>query len=178
LITPGPDSPDSPEDLVDGYQVRWYFATSTLTKRRTQALYLVQDASERVLALTKTRTAEIVAVEDGAEPIVVVRIQPGVLQTLDDARVNVEACIRAAGNRRCRLLIDIRKAEILSAEVRHYYSGGTLTECFSAIVLLVEASPLGRVMGNLYLRIARPGVPTRLFTDEDAALTWLRKDKT
>jgi hypothetical protein len=71
-------------------------------------------------------------------------------------------------------LIDIRKAEIISADVRHYYSGGKLTEWFSAMALLVEASPLGRVMGNLYLRIARPGVPTRLFNDEAAALAWLK----
>ncbi|MGZ3442224.1 MAG: DUF7793 family protein [Polyangia bacterium] len=29
------------------------------------------------------------------------------------------------------------------------------------------------MMGNIYLRVARPGVPTRLFPDEASALAWL-----
>jgi hypothetical protein len=29
-------------------------------------------------------------------------------------------------------------------------------------------------MGNLYLRIARPGLPTRLFNEEAAATAWLK----
>jgi hypothetical protein len=88
----------------------------------------------------------------------------------------MDACVRAAENRRCRLLIDIRKATLISAEVRHYYGGEKLTQWFSAMALLVEGSPMGKVMGNLYLRIARPGVPTRLFSDEVKAIKWLRKD--
>lgn len=125
--------------------------------------------------MTTTRTAHI-TVEDGGVPIVAVRILPGVAQSLDDARANLDACVWAAGHKRCRLLIDIRKAEIISAEVRHYYSGGKLTEWFTAMALLVEASPMGRVMGNLYLRIARPGVSTRLFTEEAPAMEWLRRN--
>jgi hypothetical protein len=29
-------------------------------------------------------------------------------------------------------------------------------------------------MGDIYLRVARPAIPTRLFTDEREALAWLR----
>jgi hypothetical protein len=147
-------------------------------ERTSQALLPAQGLLLTGAVLTKTRTAEIVVEDDnGTDPIVAVRIQAGLQQTIDDAIKNVEACICAAGNRRCRLLIDIRRAEIISAEVRHYYSGAKLTEWFSAMALLVEGSPLGRIMGNLYLRIARPGIPTQIFNDEDAAMTWLRKDR-
>ena len=126
--------------------------------------------------LAKSRTAEIAVDDDGSGPIVAIRILPHVMQSLDDARANIEGCIRAAEGRRCRLLIDIRRAESIPAEVRHYYSGEKLTEWFSAMAFLVEASALGQVMGNLYLRIARPGIPTRLFNDEEAAMDWLRKE--
>jgi hypothetical protein len=44
---------------------------------------------------------------------------------------------------------------------------------FSALALLVEANPFGRMFGNVYLRIAKPGIPTRLFSDEAEAATWL-----
>lgn len=108
-------------------------------------------------------------------PVVTVRILPEVLQSLDDARANIEACFCVASNRRSRLLVDIRQAALITAEVRHFYSGENLTQWFSALGLLVDASPVGRVMGNLYIRIARPGLPTRIFTDEDTAMIWLRK---
>jgi hypothetical protein len=45
---------------------------------------------------------------------------------------------------------------------------------FSALALLVEASPLGRMMGNVYFRVARPGIPLHLFTDEACAVEWLK----
>jgi hypothetical protein len=49
----------------------------------------------------------------------------------------------------------------------------TLVERFSALALLVEGSPFGRMMGNVYLRIARPGIPTQLFAEEAQARKWL-----
>jgi hypothetical protein len=30
------------------------------------------------------------------------------------------------------------------------------------------------MMGNFYLKVARPGIPARIFSDEPKALTWLR----
>ena len=59
--------------------------------------------------------------------------------------------------------------------MRHYFTGEMLVESFTALALLVEATPFGRIMGNIYLRVARPGIPTRLFADEPGALTWLSK---
>ena len=53
-------------------------------------------------------------------------------------------------------------------------SGQTLVDAFSALALLVDARPLGIMMGNVYFRVARPGIPTRLFTTEADAITWLK----
>ena len=77
------------------------------------------------------------------------------------------------GGTRRPLLIDIRTAQPLDADARHHYSGQTLVERFSALALLIDASPFGRMMGNVYLRIARPGIPTQLFADEAQAVEWL-----
>jgi hypothetical protein len=32
-------------------------------------------------------------------------------------------------------------------------------------------------MGNVYLRVARPGIPTQLFSDEARALEWLTEHR-
>jgi hypothetical protein len=117
-----------------------------------------------------TRTALVNLNQDG---LVVVRIRNGAYQSLDDARMNLAMAIAETGGHRRPLLVDIRGAQPLDAEVRHHYSGQTLVDGFSALAMIIEASPLGRMMGNVYLRVARPGIPTQLFADEARAVEWL-----
>jgi hypothetical protein len=105
--------------------------------------------------------------------IVVARISDAV-QTLEDARENFTACRRLAQPGPKPVLVDIRAARPLSPEVRHLYMGESLDSSFAALALLVRGTPLGLMVGNVYLRIARPGIPTRIFADERKALDWLR----
>ena len=117
-----------------------------------------------------TRTARI---DLNGAGLLIVRINDGAYQTLDDAKENLAIAVSQTQGKRRPLLIDIRWAQPLDAAARHHYSGQTLVDRFSALALLVEASPFGRMMGNVYLRIARPGIPTQLFSDEAQATEWL-----
>jgi hypothetical protein len=119
-----------------------------------------------------TRTGRIELVE---ERIVAVRMSDTV-QTVEDARANFEACARLAAPDRKPLLADIRLAKPLLPEVRRVYMGENLAS-FAAMAMLVRSTPLGRTMGNVYLKIARPAIPTKLFTQESKALAWLRAAK-
>lgn len=121
-----------------------------------------------------TKTAVIHLSDDG---LVIVRIRDGARQSLADAKTNLAAASSETAGRRRPLLVDIRTAQPLDADARHHYSGQTLVDNFSAMALLVESSPLGRMMGNVYLRIARPGIPTQLFIDEPRAVLWLIKHR-
>ena len=118
----------------------------------------------------ETRTAHVN--KDGSG-IIVVRIRPDATQSLADAKENLSAALAECNGGRCPLLIDIREAVPLDVEVRRYYSGNVLGG-FKSLALLIDASPLGRMIGNIYLRVANTGIPTRLFTEESAALEWLR----
>jgi hypothetical protein len=118
-----------------------------------------------------TRTAQVELRPDG---LVLTRITAGARQSLDDARENLAASVAMIAGCKRPLLVDISRCLPLDPEVRHYYTGKLLVESFSALGLLVEASPFGRMMGNVYLRVAQPGVPTRLYTDEASAIEWLR----
>src|SRR5256885_17065687 len=106
-----------------------------------------------------TRTAQVLLHDDG---VVIARIQEGAKQSIEDARVTLAAAIAETGGARRPLLVDISRCRPLEPEVRHYYTGRLLVDAFSALGLLIEATPFGRMMGNVYLRVARPGVPTRL----------------
>jgi len=117
-----------------------------------------------------TKTATIQLSDKG---VLTVRINDGARQSLADARENLALAVSETQGTRRPLLIDIRHARPLDSDARHHYSGQTLVEAFSALALLVEASPFGRMFGNVYLRIAKPGIPTRLFSDEAEAMVWL-----
>jgi hypothetical protein len=120
--------------------------------------------------MPSTRTARINLDDQG---LVIVRVNDGAAQSLGDAKLNLAAAVSETGGVRRPLLIDIRTAQPLEADARHHYSGQTLVEAFSALALLVEGSPFGRMLGNVYLRVARPGIPTQLFSDEARAVEWL-----
>jgi len=121
--------------------------------------------------MPETRTARIDLNDDG---LLIVRINDGALQSLSDAKENLALAVSETRGKRRPLLIDIRTAQPLDADARHHYSGQTLVEQFSALALLVEGSPFGRMLGNVYLRVARPGIPTQLFSDDALAVAWLK----
>jgi hypothetical protein len=120
--------------------------------------------------MPETRTARIALCEQG---LVIVRVNDGVVQSVADARENLALAVSETQGQPRPLLVDIRAAQPLDADARHHYSGQTMDR-FSAMALLVEASPLGRMLGNVYLRVARPGIPTQLFADELRAVEWLK----
>jgi hypothetical protein len=119
----------------------------------------------------RSATAEVSVFADG---IVVTRIDAGIRQSLQNARENLELTIAACAGRRRPLLVDISRCLPLEPEVRHFFTGEALFESFLALALLVEATPFGRTMGNIYLYVAHAGIPTKLFEKEPAAITWLR----
>jgi hypothetical protein len=121
--------------------------------------------------MRETRAARV-AVEAG---MLVVRIRGGVQQTLEDAHDNIAACRQESGRARPGLLLDLTKAAPLSPPVRHYYTGRVVEDVCSSLAVLVESNPLGRIMGNVYLHVARNGVPARIFDDERKARAWLAK---
>jgi len=121
--------------------------------------------------VTETKTARIGLTDDG---VLIVRVNDGAVQSLADAKENLAVAVSQTKGARRPLLVDIRRAKPLDADARHHYSGQTLVEAFAVLALLVDASPFGRMMGNVYLRIARPGIPTQLFSDETQAVTWLK----
>ena len=53
------------------------------------------------------------------------------------------------------------------------YSGRNIAEAFTALALLIETSPLGRTMGNVYFAVARLPIPMKMFAEEAKALVWL-----
>ena len=122
---------------------------------------------------SRLRMTATASIELDPRGFVTTRIHDGAAQSLEDARENLAATIEACQGIRHPLLVDISRCQPLEPEVRHFYSGNILVESFLSLALVIEASPFGAMMGNVYLRIARPGIPTRLFTERGRAVEWL-----
>jgi hypothetical protein len=120
----------------------------------------------------RTRTALVERLPIG---VTVVRIDADAIQSVQDAKDNIHAAVQIALPQKLPLLVDIRKAKTLEADVRHYYSGQILIDSFQALCMLLDITPLGRMMGNLYMKVAKPGIPTHLSEDEAEAVNWLQQ---
>jgi hypothetical protein len=90
-----------------------------------------------------------------------------------DAIEMVAATSEAAGGVLAPVLVDMRGIRSLSREARKYLVSAEVAARTSPIALLV-GSPVSRVIGNFFLTLGPHQAPTSLFTDEDAAIAWLR----
>lgn len=111
-------------------------------------------------------------------------IEDGVFRTkLFAENVNLEI-VRAGVKERMRLskgtafplLSDCRKVKHFDKEARAYLAKPEGTALISAGAFLVN-SQVQKIMGNFFILVDKPGIPTRLFTDEAEALNWLQQFK-
>jgi len=116
----------------------------------------------------ETRTVTITFGEDG---ILVVRSHPGHDQSADDARENLETCRQLVGDKKAPVLVDLRQMGVLENQARKVYA--TEADFALAQAMLVD-SAFTRIAANLFIRIANPVQPTRMFSSEDEAIQWLK----
>jgi hypothetical protein len=121
---------------------------------------------------TSLRSAEISLRDDG---IVYVKVRQGVVQTMEDATSNMDTALALRGDKKRPLMVDLRVAEPLTNEIRHHYSGTKIVDWYVAMAIVVSATPFGRMVGNVYMMLARPYVPIRLFESVEDAAAWLHE---
>jgi hypothetical protein len=98
----------------------------------------------------------------------------GIEETRADAQRTSAAIVTLAAGTLRPALVDIRSMHMLTRDVRTYSMETQDIHMVSAAALLVR-SPLSRMIGNIIMKIFAPaGIPLRLFTAEDNAMTWLK----
>ena len=71
---------------------------------------------------------------------------------------------------------DIANLKTPEKAVRDYWASKEAEQPIKSLVLLAK-SILSKIVGNLFISITKPNVPTKMFTDEAAALVWLSQFK-
>jgi hypothetical protein len=108
----------------------------------------------------------------GPDGIAKIRYQVGDVVTEEIARATVGELRALTGGKRRPVLVDIRKLKLVTREARVIFGGAS--DSFLALALLA-GSPKTQLIANFFIGISRPKVPTQMFTDEEKALTWLRR---
>ncbi len=84
----------------------------------------------------------------------------------------VEDRVRAMGEKSYPLLANIRSLKYSTKTAREYFASKKGCEGLIAAALLVE-SPLGSMIGNFFVKVSNPFVPTKTFSNELEAKKWL-----
>lgn len=90
----------------------------------------------------------------------------------EDARDVMHAIATLADGGPTPLLVDLRGTRSASREARKTFRASQVP---SKVAMYVD-SPLSRTLANFFIGVARPDVPTKVFTDLDEAEGWLLDD--
>ena len=120
--------------------------------------------------IIETRTVKCWIEQDD---IIKVVENQGSEQTLEDAKLNIEAIQRLAKGKKYPLLIDFRGIKSMNREAREYYSGEEGAKSVIAVALVISSS-VSKIIANFLTKITRSKTPTRLFTTEEEAIKWLK----
>jgi len=91
--------------------------------------------------------------------------------TVESARA-MNAAFRERVDGPTPVLTDIRAMRSTGVLQMRYANDAEVTAVTGKLAVLV-ASPVSRMIGNMFLGLAKPPYPTRLFTAEGEAVAWL-----
>ncbi|WP_317898508.1 DUF7793 family protein [Aurantibacillus circumpalustris] len=94
------------------------------------------------------------------------------LQT-DDVRKIKEINLSLCDNKNYALLIDAKKESTITDDARALLASKELAHLNIAKAIIIHTNKQ-KILGNIYLTVNKPHVKTRLFTDRQKALEWLR----
>ena len=98
------------------------------------------------------------------------------ITTEELAKENIDAQERirnSLNKEKTRVIIDMTAVFEISKEARDYFANERTASIQRATALLI-GSAVSRIIGNFFLGLNKPITPTRLFTDPEEAIKWLR----
>ena len=99
----------------------------------------------------------------------------GAEETLADAEEQLREQRAHAGGERRPFLMNIARVRSLSRDARNAFANSDDAYALFSCAALVVGSPLSRAVGNFFIGLNKPRMPTRLFTSEAEGLAWLRE---
>ena len=127
--------------------------------------------------LNKERFTENEYVEIWIENGIVYEVfKPDTILTIDVAKQVVIDRLKVSNEMTTPIFIDIRNLISSDSRARQYMASKGAVDYISAGAFLMD-NELMRLLGNIFIKVDKPLIPTKLFTDTEKALTWLQSFK-
>lgn len=106
--------------------------------------------------------------------IIYTKVKQASVIDLDDAIRNSRMVLEISAGTLYPILVDLRGISSITKEARDHFSMQGRNAQVSAVAMLVK-SPVSNIIGNFFLGINKPSVPTHLFVSEAKAMKWLKQ---
>ncbi len=106
--------------------------------------------------------------------IVQIECRPDTIMTIDEGKLSTRMVGQIVNGNPLPLLCDLTNVVRMTQECRRHFAGAEHAAVFSRCALIVT-SPISKIIGNFFLGANKPLRPTRLFTDVEDGLQWLKK---
>lgn len=97
------------------------------------------------------------------------RWRPGTFIDIELARMSVARIRDLTGTEQLPLCVHLNGTRGVSQEARNYYQANPAGPAMA----FVATSPVARVIGNFFIGLNKPTIPTLLFDREEQAVQWL-----
>jgi len=109
----------------------------------------------------------------GLDDILYIECYPNTVMTLEGAKESTRIGGELTNDKPRPLLCDLTNVVKMTQDCRKHFAGKEHAAIFSKCALIVT-SPISRIIGNFFLGANKPLKPTRLFTDREEGLKWLK----
>lgn len=112
----------------------------------------------------------------GSDKILYTDCFPNTVMTLEDGKESTRISAEMVNYEPHPLLCDLTNVVKMTQECRNHFAGAEHAKTFSKAALIVT-SPISRIIGNFFLGLNKPLKPTRLFTNKEEGLKWLKEEE-
>ncbi len=101
----------------------------------------------------------------------------GAVVDLAAAKQMVEKALEMVGDAApCPTVVVAGGVKAVTRGAREFFAQSDENSTISSCVALVVTSPVARVIGNFFMGLNKPRIPTRLFKSVEEALPWVEKE--
>lgn len=123
--------------------------------------------------MKKKTTTSIAEMHVDDEGILIVEVIGGVTIDLEKSKAYIEATKKLLGGRKALVLFNASSDYRITEEAKAFAGSKEFSENRIAVAYVTN-SVANRLLFNLFLKVHNPIVPSKMFSNEDSALKWLR----
>jgi len=123
---------------------------------------------------TSSNKFEAILMHNSNNVYIKINVVGNVEISVEDVKSIASACQKIGGGKAYPLLIKVGKYTLPSAEARKFLAQAESNPYAKAEAYVISDLPQ-RIVGNFFLKFDKPARPTKIFTNEEEAMEWLKQ---